>query len=867
MGKIRIYELAKELGVGNKVVITKAAELGIGGKTSHSNSLEDGEADQIRRAIIRQALGSKPESKVVTTLVDKSTGEKRTVVESRKGNIIRRRKGSKSEEPKVEAPSSDVAEEESAAVVETAAVSEADALFKDTEESTQPVAETAEAVEVQADAEVAPEVVEAEEEVEEEKKVAGPRVLGKIDLPQKKAKPAKKKVSPSVVVVDDDVDDEEGRKDGRGRGRGDSKRRSRKREFTRTDLVDYDGRAPRRSNKKSGRKGGGRDDKLEADDTGPASTELTTPKASKRIVKMDEAITVGEFARQMSMKVSDVISKLIDYGVMATINQVIDQDTATIVAEEFGFQVEYTGFDESTLLIETEDDQAEDLKPRPPVVTVMGHVDHGKTSLLDMIRSASVAAREHGGITQHIGAYMVDMEDGREIAFIDTPGHAAFTSMRARGANVTDIVVLVVAADDGVMPQTVEAIDHARAAEVPIVVAVNKMDKPDAQPDRVKQQLAERGLQPEDWSGDTMFFNVSALEGTGIQELLEGLLLLAEMKELKANYEGRAGGVLVEARQEKGKGTVATVLVQRGTLNVGDIFVSGAEFGRVRSMVNHLGVNQTSVGPSVPVEISGFSSVPMSGDDFVVVESEAVARQVAAHRSEVRSRKAQAALAGGPISLEEFARRTKLDEVAELRVIVKADVHGSLEAVKESAEELSQESVKVKVLHGGVGGVNESDVQLALASQAIIVGFNVRAEPRAMAEAEANGVDIRFYRVIYELIDDVKMAMAGLLAPIQKEVSVGRAEVRDTFSVPKIGTVAGCYVLDGYARRGSHLRLIRDNIVVHEGRMLNLRRFKDDVKEVQSGYECGISIDGYNDIKRGDVLELYEIKEEAATLD
>jgi translation initiation factor IF-2 len=856
-------------------------------------------------------------------MVDKTTGEKRTVVESRKGNIIRRRRKGKDAEPKVQEPVVEAVEaEEVVAAVEESPTAEADALFAgeqsaaaeevvveeavpaeeaeavevaasdEAEADQEATAESEEAVEAAAEvaadeADASVEVVEAKGDTEEadsdadteaagaaekspKKKTIGPKVLGKIELPQKKPRVVKKpKAQAQSASSGPDFAPEEseggsGRDGKRWQKGAGKKRRSRKREFTSNELLDYEGRGQRRGGARR-QKGGRRDEGRE--EVAPGSTEITTPKASKRIVKMEEAISVGEFARQMSLKASEVIQKLISYGVLATINQVVDLDTATVVAEDFGFQIEHIGFDESSLLEEVLAEAEAEAVSRSPVVTVMGHVDHGKTSLLDTIRKASVAAREHGGITQHIGAYMVDLEDGRELTFIDTPGHAAFTSMRARGANVTDIVVLVVAADDGVMPQTLEAIDHAKAAEVPIVVAVNKMDRPDANPDRVKQQLAERGLQPEDWGGDVMFYPVSALEGTGINELLEGILLVAEMKELTAVASGRAKGIVIEARQEKGRGTVATVLVQKGTLKVGDIFVSGAESGRVRSMLDHLGESLEEATPAVPAEISGFSSVPLAGDDFAVVESESVARQVAQHRAEARHKKAQAALAGGPISLEEFAQRTRLDAAEELNVIVKADVHGSLEAVRESVTDLSNDKVTVKVLHGGVGGVTESDVQLALASRAIIIGFNVRAEPRAMAEAESNGVDIRFYRVIYELIDDVKQAMAGLLAPVKKEVALGRVEVRDTFSVPKIGVVAGCYVLDGLARRGSFLRLLRDNVVVHEGKMLNLRRFKDDVKEVQSGYECGISIDGYNDIKTGDVMEIYEIQEEAATLD
>lgn len=873
---MRVYELAKELGVENKIVIAKAQELGIGGIRSHSNSVDPLDADQIRRALLRSAAGEKKSSEVIRRRVDRDTGETTTVVERRKGNVIRRRsrEAGEAEAPPVTTDKSaeqvtsleptvaeaevieEVANSHIEAVTEDG-VSTADAIgFSEAAEETESEIATAEALE--ADATQSAEPVQNEEEAPARKRV-GPKVLGKIELAKETEKkaPAQKKrtrIFHDAPEVDDEEDDDGHKKKG-------GKKRSKKREFTRTDLVDYEGLSSRRASK-----GGKQKKKNLAEEDSASVTEKTVPKASKRIVKMDEVITVGELASQMSLKSGEVIQKLIELGIMATINQAIDQDTATIIAEEFGFQVESVSFDESEiLLVEEQEDGGTEL-PRSPIVTVMGHVDHGKTSLLDTIRKSSVAEREHGGITQHIGAYQVTVEDGRTITFIDTPGHAAFTSMRARGAQVTDIVILVVAADDGVMPQTVEAIEHAKAAGVPIIVAVNKMDKEGANPDKVKQQLAERGLQPEDWGGDVMFYHVSALKGAGIAELLEGVLLVAEVAELKANPERRAVGTIIEARQELGRGIVATVLVQKGTLRLGEIYVTGAEFGRVRSMMNHRGETITEAGPAVPVEITGLSGVPRAGDDFVVVESESKARAVAMNRAEKLKLK-ESRLGGGPVSLEEFARQAGKAKAAELNLIVKADVHGSLEAVRDAVEKLSGEKVKVHVVLGGVGGVSENDVQLAIASKALIVGFNVRAESRAADEAERHGVEIRFYRVIYELVDDVKAAMAGLLEPIKKEKSLGRIEVRDTFMVPKIGRIAGGYVLDGIARRGAYVRLLRDSAVVHEGKMSGLRRFKDDVKEVQSGYECGVSIENFNDVKIGDVIEMYEIEEIAASLD
>ncbi|MBX7143013.1 MAG: translation initiation factor IF-2 [Oligoflexia bacterium] len=875
MSKIRIYELAKELGVDNKIVIDKAIALGLPGKISHSNSLSEDEADQIRRAVIRQAIGTSPEKQVVTTRVDKLSGATESIVEKRKGNVIRRRKATADDvvEPVAATPvveqavssdpqvSEEVVEEPVVqAVIESQ--QETPVLEAAPVEPTQPVEAK---VEVATEARVVEQpAVITPTPVVEEKKGAGPKVLGKISLPQRRVTAPRTEATRTAGSAAIDYAkattpafEEEEERDG---GRGAAKKRSKKREFSRGDLLDYEGRDGRVRGRPKGAKG------KEGEDKRSTSPEQVQTKASKRVIKMDEAISVGELAKQMSLKSAEVIAKLIELGVMATINQLVDQDTATIVADEFGFQVESTKFDEQDIFKNQAQDAPEQLKTRPPVVTVMGHVDHGKTSLLDAIRKASVAAKEHGGITQHIGAYKVVVGDGRSITFIDTPGHAAFTSMRARGAQVTDVVVLVVAADDGVMPQTIEAINHAKAAGVTIVVAVNKIDKPGVSPDKIKQQLVEHGLQPEDWGGDTMFFGVSALKGTGLKELLEGLLLVAEVKELKANPDRRARGTVIESRQEKGRGTVATVLVQTGTLKVGDIFVAGSGFGRVRSMMDHDGEKVESAGPSTPVELTGFDYVPEAGDDFVVVESDADARQVSQERATVKAAKAQRAL-GGPVSLEEFARRANSMAAAELNVILKADVAGSVEAVRESMEKLSTAKVRVRVLHAGVGVVSESDVQLAVASKAIIVGFGVRADQRASQVAEAVGVEMRFYRIIYELLEDVKKAMVGMLEPIKQEAKLGRLEVRETFTVPKLGMVAGCFVADGLIRRGAFVRLLRDGRVVFEGKMASLRRFKDDVREVQSGFECGVGLEGYNDIKVGDAIEVYEIRETAASLE
>jgi len=987
MSKIRIYELARELGVDNRVVIAKAIEMGAPPKTSHSNSLEAEEADAIRRALIREAMGGSSsqavEAKSVTretvmVRTDRSTGAQEKVFERRQGNVILRRKqggarddleggvasradagavasftqnvsspmavvehdrvdealSAASSPSAVAFPIQDVDRVIEAGRIPHAAPVEVPAyqggivsatLAEESEEveteiEHQVVVEepgveepVVEEVPLEVQQEVQEEVVqeaqrptpEIQPEIPEQKLVvptapiqaaavqpavetnkvvpqsitpsrtgpteviiteerrAGPRVLGRIELPQKRVVRTEqdgKEVAPrrlgvvAGVAVVEEEEESDAKKGAKRKGP------TRKREFSRGDLVDYDGREAR----KGSSKGGGKDRKDSHKQQ--YQEDQKAQKVGKRAVKLGESISVGELARQMSLKAGEVISRLMQLGILATINQVIDKDTALIIIDDFGYEVESTSFDEDQFLVEEGADDEGGLVSRPPIVTVMGHVDHGKTSLLDAIRKTSVAAREAGGITQHIGAYSVAVDDERTITFIDTPGHAAFTAMRARGADCTDIVVLVVAADDGVMPQTIEAINHAKAANVPIVVAVNKMDKHDANPDKVKQQLVEQGLQPEDWGGDTMFFPVSALSRNGVPELLEGILLLAEIKELKANPERRAKGTVVEARQDRGRGIVATVLVQTGTLRVGDIYVVGQCSGRVRTMLDHRGDKIEVAPPSTPVEITGLDGMPVAGDDFIVVESEAIAREVASNRAE-KIALAERALASGPISLEEFARRANNLAPAELNLVIKADVIGSLEAVRASVEQLSTPKVKVRVLHSGVGGVTENDVQLAIASKAVIVGFGVRGEPRALADAESHRIEVRFYRVIYELLDDVKKAMVGLLAPIKKERHLGRLEVRDTFTVPKIGTVAGCFVSDGIVRRGAFVRVLRDSAVMYEGKVGSLRRFKEDVRQVQSGYECGMSVDSFNDLKVGDSIDVYEIEEVAASLE
>lgn len=587
--------------------------------------------------------------------------------------------------------------------------------------------------------------------------------------------------------------------------------------------------------------------------------------AVNRDVVVGETITVAELANKMAVKGSQVIKTMMKLGAMATINQVIDQETAQLVAEEMGHKVILRRENELEEALMSDRDTASSAaaEPRAPVVTIMGHVDHGKTSLLDYIRSTKVAAGEAGGITQHIGAYHVETENGM-ITFLDTPGHAAFTSMRARGAQATDIVVLVVSADDGVMPQTIEAVQHAKAAGVPIVVAVNKIDKPDSDPDRVRTELSQYGVMPEEWGGESQFIHVSAKVGTGIDDLLQAILLQAEVLELKAVRTGMASGVVIESFLDKGRGPVATVLVQEGTLNKGDIILCGFEYGRVRAMRDEMGRDITSAGPSIPVEVLGLSSVPAAGDEVTVVRDEKKAREVALYRQgkfrEVKLARQQKS------KLENMFANMTEGEVSELNIVLKSDVQGSCEAISDALQNLSTDEVKVKIVGMGVGGITETDATLAAASNAIILGFNVRADASARRVVESESLDLRYYSVIYNLIDEVKQAMSGMLAPEYKQQIIGLAEVRDVFKSPKFGAIAGCMVTEGMIKRNNPIRVLRENVVIYEGELESLRRFKDDVAEVRNGMECGIGVKNYNDVRTGDVIEVFEIIEIKRTI-
>ncbi|MDK9561738.1 translation initiation factor IF-2 [Gallibacterium anatis] len=644
--------------------------------------------------------------------------------------------------------------------------------------------------------------------------------------------------------------EEERRNENRGRGKkvAKAKKNNRDEESSKNERE-----ANRRNNQQQNAKGkkANRKSALQQGFTKPAQPVT-------RDVVIGETITVGELANKMAVKATEVIKTMMKMGAMATINQVIDQETAQLVAEEMGHKVVLRRENELEEAVLSDRDMNAEAEPRAPVVTIMGHVDHGKTSLLDYIRKAKVAAGEAGGITQHIGAYHVHTPNG-DITFLDTPGHAAFTSMRARGAQATDIVVLVVAADDGVMPQTIEAIQHAKAANVPLVVAVNKIDKPEADPDRVKTELSQHGVISEEWGGDTQFVNVSAKKGIGIDELLDAILLQAEVLELKAVKDGMASGVVIESYLDKGRGPVATVLVQSGTLNRGDIVLCGLEYGRVRAMRNEIGKEVKSAGPSIPVEILGLSGVPSAGDEMTVVRDEKKAREVALYRQgkfrEVKLARQQKA------KLENMFNSMTEGDVSELNIIVKADVQGSVEAICQALLELSTDEVKVKIVGSSVGGITETDATLAAASNAIIVGFNVRADASARKVVEAENLDLRYYSVIYDLINEIKAALSGMLQPEFKQEIIGLAEVRDVFRSPKFGAIAGCMVIEGVVKRHNPIRVLRDNVVIYEGELESLRRFKDDVTEVRNGMECGIGVKNYNDVRVGDQIEVFETVE------
>ncbi len=873
MAKLRVYELAKELEIPNTDLLERIDSLGMQIK-GHMSSLDEEQAQLLRDTVTGRAQQLIEEKRV------------------RRGIIRRRRKIVKAEPP-AEEMETEVAAETAPPVEEQAEeVVEAE-LPPPVVEGEAPEVEPEKPEKVEPDVEVAKKKEPAKIVKEKEKKVKKPRRRGKkeaaakiIKLPERGAEavPEPKKAEPkieesmeAVEIVVEPVPAPPGLEDEARKRPGKPKKKKGKRA-----RVDESEEGPVRRGLPSRRKEVVTGDDLYARRRGPGrmmkgrkaararavakdakQTEITIPKAAKRRVKLDETITVASLAKRMGVKAREVITQLMELGLMATVNQAIDFDTASLVATEFNYEAEKTGFEE-TAILKAVADKEEDLKTRHPVVTIMGHVDHGKTSLLDAVRQTKVTEGEAGGITQHIGAYNVKLDAG-QVVFLDTPGHEAFTAMRARGARVTDLVVLVVAADDGVMQQTVEAINHAQAAEVPILVAINKIDKANADPDRVKRELAERGLNPEEWGGDTTMVEVSAKDKTGLDELLELILLQAELMELKANPDKKARGRVVEARLDRGKGPLATVLVQEGTLRAGDPFVCGTFYGRVRAMLDDRGLKVAEAPPSMPVEVHGISGVPQAGDELVVVNDEKQAKQVAAHR-QLKSREAELFRAT-KVTLDNLFERIKEGATKELKIVLKADVQGSLEAITDSLNNLSTEEIKVNIIHSAAGAVTETDVMLASASDAIAIGFSVRASQNAQELADAEKVDLRFYDVIYQLVGEIKDAMEGMLDPIYKEHFMGRAEVLKTFHASRVGTVAGSMVNEGRVERGAKIRVLRDNVVINDSKIASLRRYKDEVKEVKAGQDCGIIIENFNDVKIGDILETYTIEEIKAVLE
>ncbi len=916
--KKRVYELARELNMTNKVLLEKISSLNLG-LNSHMSALDEDHEAKIRQFIQGGPAPELVEERVRPTVIRR----RRKVVEepSQETADAEAEAVAEEQEPVATAESaetSDVETAEAEPVSEKEAVSEPEDVAA--EAQAEEVPEEAPEETVMAEAEPAPEAppVEPEPEPEPESEVAAeaspeepaaqtpdvkevpeetpsepekpvepakeeavktkPGVKPKkkkketaakiIKLPEKSPEPAPQPEEISEPAADTVTTAAEAQpaapKTDRPKRKGkkkpgveeepakDKRFLKKKISFRKKEVVEgadlYDRVRPRK-----GRKGG----KVKVV---PAAqkTQITTAKAIKRRLRIDETIVLSDLAKRMGIKAGDMIAKLMALGVMVTVNQTIDYDTAVLVASEFDYEVEKASFEEETILHTELEDDPEKLSHRPPVVTIMGHVDHGKTSLLDVIRKSRVTAGEAGGITQHIGAYLVSTEKG-DIAFLDTPGHEAFSAMRSRGAHITDIVILVVAADDGVMPQTVEAINHSKAAGVPVIVAVNKIDKPDANPDKVQRQLAELGVTPEDWGGETIFVQVSAKQQLGIEDLMEMILLQAELLELKANPDKLATGHVVEAKLDAGRGPVATVLVKEGTLRTGDPVVCGVHYGKVRALIDDRGVKVESAGPSHPVEIIGLSGVPMAGDEMVALKDEKDAKQVSQHRTQKQRSKELAKTSR--LSLDKLFERMQEGEVQDLNLIIKADVDGSMEAIRDSLLKLSNEEVSINIIHSATGTITESDISLAAVSDAIIIGFNVRPNPKVQEMANEENVDIRYHNIIYNVIKEVKDAIVGLMKSTFEERSLGRADVREIFHVPKVGTIAGSYVTDGKLERGQLMRLLRDGIVIYEGKNASLRRYKDDVKEVQSGYECGIGLENFNDIKVGDVIESYYMEE------
>ncbi len=877
MAKKRVHELAKELGLENKDLIAHLERLGIMVK-SHASTLEDHEIEKIKEDLQAKSPRQIVEERIKTTVIRRRAirapleevsaeealdeNEEKPVTEKAAPDV---------ETKKEPAPApSEVSEVKKAKEGPHVAPSVSAHAAEDTK--TEPAREAEKQVTVEVSTVPAEPVVEVSPVQLATGVIPGKPKLPPIIIPVKPpmmsrhrigkpeekkdigARPAIAKPGEKMIVppADKTIKREFEKPKKKGKGPVEVFIEEEK-EVPRRKLVEkkVDKKIRKDEDDRDGSFGRWREDKKSAP-VRMKKTEITVPKAIKRRIRVGETITTGELAKRMGVKAGDVINKLMGMGVMATINQSIDFDIVSLLAAEFSFQVEKAELEFEDTMLKPEVAE-ENLKPRAPIVTIMGHVDHGKTSLLDAIRQTNVIDGEAGGITQAIGAYHVHI-NGRDIVFLDTPGHEAFTAMRARGAQVTDIVVLVVAADDGVMGQTIEAINHSKVAGVPIIVAINKIDKPGAEPDKIKQALTEHGLLSEAWGGDTIFCEVSAKKKLGIEELLEMILLQADVLELKADPNLSARGVIIEAKLDRGRGPVATVLIQQGTLREGDAFVSKTEFGRVRAMINDQGRRVKEAGPAMPVEVIGFSSVPQTGGEFVCVEDEKKARGIAEYW--IRKAREKELSASSKITLEQLYEKIK-EGVKDLNVIIKADVQGSIEAISDALHKLSTEDVQIKAIHSSTGAISETDVMLASASNAIIIGFNVRPDARVSELTAQEGVEIKLYDIIYNVIADVRAAMEGLLDPEYKEVVQGRAEVRDLFKVPKIGIIAGCHVLDGKITRQAGVKLVRDSIVIFDGKLQSLRRFKDDAKEVMAGFDCGIGIEGYNDIRVGDVIEAY----------
>jgi translation initiation factor IF-2 len=884
MSNIRVYELSRDLDKPSKEILNVAKGLGISVK-SHASSISAEEAKRIIDKIgaSQSAQTQAQESMIVEKVRVFRSESGAEVVERRKGASVVLRRKKKLAEPEIKELTEDA--ESVSQQSDTPNITDTQPSLVDNEhleiiaEDAQTI-ESAEEVVGHLDAqpdEVEEPIQDVDEKSQndtlkfEEAKKSGIEKVTKQTEADKSKKQATedtekafKKKSKSVKPKREEIIDEDTLEELRKAFR--AKLPGKRREY----LVEGGGRArPRPTpNTGSGYKGKNSDRNFRQNSR-PTNTQTRSKQeanvvpfsatSTKRAIKVGESINVGELAKLMSLKAGELIKKLILLGMTATINQSIDYDTAALLAEEFDIEIISDAFEEDNLLLEDEVEVTDnELVSRPPVVTVMGHVDHGKTTLLDTIRKANVVDGEAGGITQHIGAYTVDV-NGRKVAFVDTPGHEAFTAMRARGAKVTDVVILVVAADDGVMPQTVEAVNHAKAAEVPIIVAVNKIDKPNAEPEKIKRELSEIGLLAEDWGGETLFAEVSAKQNLGIKELLELVILQADVLELKVDKDKRANGFILEAVLDKGRGPVATVLVSEGTLRIGDTVVAGTTYGKVRALIDDKGERVTEAGPSMPVEIMGLSTVPQAGERFYAVKDEKAAKDVVGHR-ETKQREAVAAKVVKP-TLENLFEALEEEESKELALIIKADTQGSVEAVRESIIKLSTEKCQVKIVHAGVGGINETDVILASASNAIIVGFNVRPDVKALDISEREGISLELHTIIYNLIDRVRGAMEGLLDPIVEEKITGHAEVRETFHISRIGTIAGCMVNDGKVSRDNNVRVLRDSVITFDGKLSSLKRFKDDAKEVNTGYECGITIERFNDIKVGDIFEFYTFEE------